>query len=234
MAISFVQGTTFSGNTAAPASAAFGSNVTAGNAIVLYIVTQSVTTVSSMNDTLGNTYTNIYNNLAGLGGSGVASLYYALNITGGANTIRVTSGSGGWTQSFVAQEFSGVATASAADGNNHTSSSSMPNPFSSGSITTTNANDVIIGGFCQTTSSTFTAGSGYSNVTQAGSTYHIGMESQVVAAATSYNPQVTSSIGGFNGDAITFALKAAAGGGPAFIAASNKLPNQAVKRASFY
>src|SRR5229473_105048 len=109
---------------------------------------QSTTQISSVTDTAGNTYT-LVNTSTSTGGGGTreSALFYAANIKSAAsNTISCNYSAGQTvTISIVAEEFSGVATSTPTDGNvTSTLGSGTGLSISSGSITTTNANDLLI------------------------------------------------------------------------------------------
>src|SRR3989304_7311962 len=90
----------------ADATAAFGSNVTAGNLIVVSFYLNENGTVSSVADGLGNTYTlvdSIENVINGV----THYKYHAENISGGACTITVTMSATRLIH-IAAEEYSGM------------------------------------------------------------------------------------------------------------------------------
>jgi hypothetical protein len=173
----------------------FSNPTTAGNLIVVYVApgTSSPGTIS-VSDSQHNTYSPATSTLTtAIPQCNISQeFFYAFNIVGGSDEITVTTtaedGMG-----VVILEYSGIATTSPLDAQAGTSSSSCPynNDPTSASLTTTNANDVIISGAVLVAGSTWTAGSGYALRT----------------GATIYavEDQVASSSGAFTG---TFGLSA--------------------------
>jgi len=152
-------------------------------------------TVASVSDSLGNAY-NIATGpltVAG-GGAGAGSLseviYYAANITAGANTVTVNwNGSGAAIPDLRILEYSGVSGVDAASGAAGTSTDA-----DSGSATTTNANDLIFGTNMSHTSITASGGSGFQlrTKTWCGDI----AEDKTVNTAGSYNATATMSASG--------------------------------------
>ncbi len=103
---------------------AFTSSVTAGNAIAVGGVanTNSLGT-NAVSDTLSNSYTRGLLNNAVAAGRGETAVYYALNVTGGACTVTIDPAGSDFVCLGIS-EFSGVATASAADGTGTASANS--------------------------------------------------------------------------------------------------------------
>ncbi len=110
----------------------------AGNALILGIQFHSSGSVSSVADNQGNTW------VAGptaTGSSQRMSLYYALNVAGGTQTITIAFGGLGSANGYpqaVVSEFYNVAQVSAADG-----SSGSATSRTAGAIATTAAGDLI-------------------------------------------------------------------------------------------
>ena len=130
----------------ATGSAAFGSNNTLGNLLVA-IIRNGLISSDTQNNTwvAANTYTDI-------------TMYFAANCKAGANTVS-TSG-----QAVVIAEFSGVLATSPLDQNNDAQGTS--NTYLSGSITTTQAAELLIGGVENETANslTNTPGAGWTDV----------------------------------------------------------------------
>lgn len=156
----YVQSTNTGGGGSSTISATFVSNVAQGDLIVVGVAWNSTTvTVSSVADSLSNTYSSAVGPTtnATLGGS--CQIFYAANTPAGANSVTVTfSGtiSGG---DLAIHEYSGIRLTSpldvtaAATGNN-----TSPN---SGSATTTQASELIFGWVFAANGPTVTAGSGF-------------------------------------------------------------------------
>jgi hypothetical protein len=103
----FVQTNAHEANSGTTNSVAFNSNNTAGNLIVAYVIWGNQSTVS-LSDTRGNTYA-----AAGArktwDGSSSSQVFYAKNVSGGANTVtaQFSSAISGWAVVYV-HEYSGV------------------------------------------------------------------------------------------------------------------------------
>jgi hypothetical protein len=122
-------------------SLAFSSGNTAGNLIVVYAI-WSNTNSSSVSDSGGNAYAAAARTTWGTNWS--AQVFYAKNITGGSNTVTVTFATA--VNSFGAiyiHEYTGVDKVSPLDVS--TSAIGTSRAMSSGSVTTTNASDLLFG-----------------------------------------------------------------------------------------
>ena len=133
----------------------FTSPNSAGNLIVVYAVWSNVGTVA-ITDTNGNTYqgagavTRWYNNTRS------SQVFYAANVAAGANTVRATFGTAITSFGLLyIHEYSGIATTAPLDGT--ASAAGTSTAMNSGSATTTNADDLIVG-----------AGASKNTVTKAG------------------------------------------------------------------
>ncbi len=144
----------------------------------------STATVSSVADTKGNTYALA---AAPIVQSGTASqaIYYAKNITSaaaGANTVTVTFNVAARFPDIRIAEYSGIDTVNPLDVSAGAQGSTATS--SSGSVTTTNANDLLIGANLVQSTST-AAGAGYTNrgITPDGDI----LEDRVVTATAGYS-----------------------------------------------
>lgn len=188
MALAFNQGTTgsSSGATNPAVSTAFAAAVTAGNLIVVTTADTSGTTtsVSAVTDSGGNTYTRI---LTTHGTDGF-QMWYAVVATGGSSfTVRVTWNTA--TTSFVtfaAQEFNGFVGTPTLDKSTFAPASggtTSTTANSGATATTTSANEVVVGGSSCIAASTYSVGTGFSNLnTVSRSGGSVAQESQIVSA----------------------------------------------------
>ncbi len=145
----------------------FTSNVTAGNLICGMASWGSGTgSVSSVTDSLGNTYTvvdTVHNATDGVS----AATFYAKNITGGACTVTVTFDTTYDFRTVAVHEASGLDTTAPLDvhtGQAQTTPGTGANAVTSGAVTTTAAGDYIFGATTNTGGSDdtpVTAGTGY-------------------------------------------------------------------------
>jgi hypothetical protein len=155
--ITLVQDTYEDAGTITSATLAFHLNNTAGNWIGVCIRAGAIHETFTVTDTRGNTYHKaIQFNQTGDGDT--VGIFYAENIAGGANRLKVSDTSSA-TLRFEILEYSGVAklgsldVTAAAQGN-----SAFPN---SGIATTTANGDLLLGAIMTSNPATFTAGFGY-------------------------------------------------------------------------
>jgi YD repeat-containing protein len=143
------------------------------------------TAPSSVTDSKGNTYVLAVGPTGNSTGNGSQSIYYASNILAagaGSNSVTISFGSTSFPHlSLQIAEYSGVATSSPLDG---TSAGIGTNAtVTSGSVTTTNANDLLIGGD-YLDAATGAAGSGFT--LRVASAYNNVLEDQIVTSTGSY------------------------------------------------
>ena len=159
--IALIQQGSVDAGTQASATLAFTSANTAGNFIAVAVRAAGGSQVITITDSRGNQYRrasqfNVTQDNASL------ALYYAENVAGGANTVRVTLGQSA-TLRFSILEYAGVAKSNALDGTAAAQgSSTSPN---SGSATTTANGDLLIGVIMTADSANIIAGSGYTRRT---------------------------------------------------------------------
>lgn len=124
-------------------TATFGSNVTTGNLIVVTAFTGLGQTVSSVTDGLSNTYSEAVS-----AASGQFKIYYAENITGGADTVTANFSDGANFRAISIHEYSGADTTAPFDVGAGASSSRTGVASTDGNytdnITTAVANELIV------------------------------------------------------------------------------------------
>lgn len=152
-------GQAFSGTTV---TAAFGSNVTAGNMIVVTIYSNKGLT--SITDSLSHTYQTATVNTDG--STYVFGCYYVPNITGGANTVTATLTAAHTFALLTIQEYSGCATASPLDQATfafQTTPGTGANAITTGNVTTTTNGQLLFGacGSTEAFTATVSAGTSY-------------------------------------------------------------------------
>jgi hypothetical protein len=145
-------------------SATFGSSVTAGNTILFCFASfGSSNTFNSATDSLGNTYSVVASNTTNQ--NALAYICASSNVLGGANNV-ITLHVNGTVTAFTILGAIEVAGLSASDGSGNTNggSSNTTQP-STGSFSTSQANDLIIAMFAANTlSGTITDPSGFNRV----------------------------------------------------------------------
>jgi hypothetical protein len=175
----FVQGNTgYESFTGTSVSAAFSSNVTAGNLIVLAVGWQSSTATASVSDTQGNTYYSAVGPTVTTAIPYATQIFYAVAQSTGSNTVTFTPSASVNQRRLAIHEYSNVNVfdvSSAATGNGGT--------FSSGSATTTHATELIFGWGISNNGIT-SAGSGFTLRETTGSE---STEDKVVTSTGSYS-----------------------------------------------
>lgn len=193
MAIAFVQatsGTNATGATSTTATSAFSGSVVDGNSIIVGIANDgNNTSVTSITDNFGNSYSKI---TSGATDTVTAQIWAAFNVKGGASLV-VTANQGFNDGAIFAHEYSGIEAKPKAvlDFNfSNGGGASM-----STSIGSTNSNDTLIfvvGEMDIVGSNSLTVGSGYSNFTTASSNVIRGaVQSKIVTTAVAQTADMT-------------------------------------------
>jgi len=167
----------------ATVSLAFPASQTAGDLNVIAVGWNDVTsTVQSVTDSAGNNYSLAIGPTSGTGLR--QSIYYAPNIVGGSNTVKVTFNQAAVYPDVRIAEYRGVTTLDAKVGAAGSSATA-----SSGTATTGTANELIVGADMVATS---TAGAGTGFITRVISSPDGDiLEDEVVAATGSYSANAT-------------------------------------------
>lgn len=161
----FLQGTTASDGTTGTATTA-AITTTAGNFMVVTVANDSAltTSITAVSDSKGNSYTRTQTPVAN---TATVEMWYARIATGGSShTVSATWNTGNTTRCVVlAQEFAGFDGTPTLD---KTSSTTGTSTTASGgtTATTTQAIELVVAGFVHgSTTSAFTLGTGYTNLT---------------------------------------------------------------------
>ncbi|HEV2520844.1 MAG TPA: DUF4038 domain-containing protein [Candidatus Acidoferrales bacterium] len=190
-------------------------NTTAGNLLVVYCMNGGNNTATvTISDSAGQSWTQTTSGYASSASTNRSAMFYR------ANSAAVTSITATWTASAnnigaIVYEISGADISSPADGSvNSSLSGSGITSLTSGSPTTTNANDILIyGARSQNDETTWTAGTGYT-IPANGSNTRQGTQFKVVTSTQSGVTTTMSWNTGTVGAAGIFAaFKAASGGG---------------------
>ena len=207
MAIAFVQQKSTVNGTSQTPAAAFTSNTTTGNCIMVAVLMGVANTVSSIAISSGSA--SFVKGIAVPNGNFPCEIWYALNITGGTTpTVTVTESAVDTVGSLIAiYEFSGVATSSAADGTGASGTGTSASPALGSNLVTTNANDVLFSGCNVSFSTTAGPASWTTESTFFASAYRI------VSSTGSYPATYTQTASG-SYTVAAFALKAAGAGTP--------------------
>lgn len=199
----FVQvNTKFQTTTATTITCTFPSPSTSSNLIVVHLDwNNQARSVNTVTDNKGNTYARINGPTNWNGAAYRAELWYAYNITGGGGAITVTATLTGSPTSFsqiYITEYSGIATVSPLDKNAVAIGSSAA--VSSGSVTTTAANELVYGASIGA-SGTLSTGAGFTNRSTANSNI---IEDRKAVTAGSYSANFTSASGNWVAQMATF------------------------------
>lgn len=168
------------------------TSLTTGNFIVACVRrgTASIS-VSSVTDTAGNTYHHAIGPIES--GAGAVEIWYSENVTGNASNVVTANFSGATiSRSIITAQFYGMATSSSLD-QTASGTSTGASPVTSGSLTTTRGNEVlIVAAEVSVTGSTWTEQANVGRVLQdssavmvVGSTYLPNVITETVAYASS-------------------------------------------------
>jgi hypothetical protein len=204
------------GSSANTTSAAFTN--TAGNAIIVGVMNDSTTAVTSVTDLAGNTYHKVVGKIVG----GEAAIWVAYNIVAHTNnTVSFANGSNDG--AIWAEEWSGLLTTNPVDQTATGTGTQTTGSITLGTTPATTQAEELVWALCAldyNSGQTLTAGSGYSNTAQmnftgGGTSYFIwGMnESKVVSSTGAQAPAMTiSNSGAFTWRATVATFKAAPSG----------------------
>ena len=194
-AIGYVQGAYATPGTASSMSLAFSSAQTAGDLNVLIVAWgDSTSTVASVVDSKGNTYA-AAGAITASSGNESQQIFYAKNVvaaSAGANTVTVTFSNSVIQAEVRMAEYSGIDTAAPLDGFSGAVGTGLTQ--NSGSLTTTNANDLLVAGN-GLASVTTAAGTGYTLRMTTGEGEIL--EDETVATAGSYSAGSTQQTSGY-------------------------------------
>lgn len=194
MALTRVQAATAKNTTFASVVTTTGITTTAGHIVMVCAEADTVAANGiTITDSKANTWTRVISK------SVVATFdleiwYSILTSAGASHTFTATDNGGGVDSIIIVEEWSGQAASAPTDGSS--SNSGTGSPLTAGTITTTNANDLIwVAGAQAVGALDLTASTGYSNLTQNSTTFsNLGICSQVVSATGSYNGGFTSTV----------------------------------------
>lgn len=207
MAGAWVQGSGTQTGFGGAAGIAFGSAVTAGNAIVVACSMATGTATASISDNQGNSYTLVGGAAFDAPGPIRMYLWVAANVAGGSTTVTITPSTSIVKQIHLA-EVSGLATSSPIDQSATGSGSSVTSVTTSATGTTAQANEYLVA-FCATSQDkALTANASYTSRT---TTVRTMLEDRNVSSTGTYTANFTWT-GSTNGGCILATLKEAAAG----------------------
>lgn len=187
------------------------ANCPAGNLIVISTCLSLTSSIASIVDSAGNTYT-ILDSVTGNPGLFVSYCANCLNLPSGG-TITLTTSSGGTAQRSTAMCVSGIATSSPVDTSNHTATGSAATSATSVSTgTLAQASELVVGVSTFVTAiSGYTPGGSFTAIGGVSTSSGVQNAYQIVSAATAvaYAPSWTTA-SNYRTDIVSF--KDAAGG----------------------
>jgi hypothetical protein len=193
MAFAYVQQLKLAADASPATSASFSKASVVGNLIVVVVVgTSSQSTVSSVTDNKGNTYTLVPGSLYTTTWSNI-SVYYAQVTAGGSGlTVTVAWDDAKEAVRFVGNEFTGFSGRPTVD-QVKVAVGSSTTPASGTTDTTARPYELVIGVLARdgTSAATVGFGTGFSNVNTTTSTTAASMESRAVTTASGYNATFT-------------------------------------------
>jgi hypothetical protein len=169
-------------------SQAFTTHVTPGNLLVLLIfnATDASTTITNIAWNGGTSGTLTPTPLSPITGATRLIWCYTAQITGAAGTGVTVTFSAAINSIVIFAEYQGLATSAVIDG--EVAANAVSAALNSGNLTTTNANDLLVGGLFVTSSGggTLSPGAGYVLEVNNASTSHRGLEDRNVTAVGPY------------------------------------------------
>ena len=145
------------------ASLAFPLNNTAGNWIGVVIRAGHSGQVFTVFDARGNNYRQavVFSQTLDTPNGDTFAIFYAENISGGANSVTISESLSNSTLRFAILEYSGMAVANSLEAQGVTAAQGTGTSASSGNIVTTAAGDLLLGAVMTGSGTTYTSGSGF-------------------------------------------------------------------------
>ena len=210
----FVQSTSCDGCT----SLAYASNVTAASMLAVAFRCGGIDETPVFTDTLLNSYSEAIKNF---NSDSAVSISYALNTSGGANTVAAAGCVAGSKRWFIL-EYSGVATASALDQTNGASGSGVN--ATSGNITPTTDGELILGAAHSNNQTDLSADSPFTGRT---ASLKIAAEDYIQPTAAAIQAAFSQTSDGWGCVVATFKAAGGGGGGGA-VAPQNRILMQPI------
>jgi hypothetical protein len=188
-AVAFVQGNAGGNTLVTSLNVPFSSANTAGNLIVVTARVSAQNRTWTIGDTRGNTYILARQFNGSSDPTSDLRVYYAYNIAGGSNTVRLSISGNAARIGATVREYSGFGTANPL-GSSAAAEGSSPN-LNSGSVTTTSP-QLLVGMGTSSNYAMYSAGPGFGNLIQHG-VGRIASQDQFVASVGTYSSTMTIS-----------------------------------------
>ena len=195
MAIEFVQYDDYKISAANQASIANDTalNTTTGNLIVVCVTAWVGGAINNVSDTAGNTYIRATGIEHATSPNQNAEIWYAKNITGNASNITTVAFTTLSSYPFISvAEFSGADTSSPLD-DTSTNEDTSETDHSSGDMTASTSDSVIIGVSCFSVNTLTTVGTGFTILKSVVTTYDFA-EYRIITSTGDYDADFTTSI----------------------------------------
>lgn len=201
--ISLVQHTNKDSVAATVHTLAYGSNNAAGNLAIVAFRISSNTPIVSVVDTNLNIYTLAESQTDISGGLNTIYIYYAKNIGAGANTVTITL-TGSAACRVAIYEVSGCSASAPLDVHTSAHNTVSGTAISSGNVTTTVANEFLIGILETASVTTFTGGSGWTSgdIIPAAPNSRAYVQYQIVSSTGTFTSDGSSTLSDLNAAAI--------------------------------
>lgn len=209
--MALVQAASNTGNGAVTVT--LGAQLTSGNLVVVWADVLNITRTLTPSDNgssgiAWSTAIGPIDNASGVRGY----LFYRLCGSSDATQITVTPNTGTIAQNVIVLEFDGSPPASPLDQTGSGTNSTTTNHNITGTVTTTQADEVLVGGVGASSAAAFTAGGGYT-LPAGGSSTHAAMQYRIVSAISNYDSPTTSAANE-NTVSLLATFKLGGGGGP--------------------
>lgn len=211
MALAFVEGQVKDSGTTPATTPAFSATIVAGQLLVAYggLDGGSTGDMTGVTDSKGNTWTHVPGmDIANAGGTLSLDAWYCVPVTGGTSfTVSVAFDDVNSNCNAVVQYFNGFTGVPTLDKVQHSSNTSSTTATSGATATLTQSVELVVGGAVHaSTTSAYSLGSGFTNLTQSSvSARQSGMESLVSAATTAQTANFTIAAARVNiGGVVTF------------------------------
>jgi hypothetical protein len=220
MALAFVEGKAIDNSTGVATTAAFTNAFAVGQLVVVTIAFDGgANTVTSVTDnaSVPNTYNLISGASAGNGSTMYLATYYAIITTAKSSPqVTVNYNSSGTNADVIAQYFNGFTGTPTLDKSQSSVNASSTTCTSGATSATTQATELIVGGGVHiSTTSVFSLGTGYTNLTTNNiSARAVAMESKVVSSTGAQTATFTIAAARVNTGAVTTFYDNAGGGSP--------------------
>jgi len=196
MAIVLVNSTSANSAGSATSLATFALAITAGNLIVIVTSIGAATdAVSTITDETGNVYKKAVSVTGTL--TNTLELWYGIAVDGGSLTFNVTWGGAGVNRRVLVLQYKNVA--DVLDGTNSNSVLAGATSLTTNSVSTTNANDLLVAAFALTVAQALTVTNSFTGEVSTPATPDTSAQDRIVSATGSFAGTATATATGYAG-----------------------------------